>query len=48
MTLGEIQKQLNEKSLTIAAILARGKDVELRKDASGVKIVEIKKTVVRE
>lgn len=48
MTISEIQKQVNERSLQIAHILARGLDCELRKDSSGVKIVEIKKTVVRD
>lgn len=47
MTISEIQKQVNERSLQIAHILARGLDCELRKDSSGVKIVEIKKTVVK-
>lgn len=47
MTIAEIQKQVNERSLQIAHILARGLDCELRKDSSGVKIVEIKKTVVK-
>ena len=47
MTISEIQKQINERSLQIAHILARGMDCELRKDSSGVKIVEIKKTVVK-
>lgn len=47
MTISEIQKQVNERSLQIAHILARGMDCELRKDASGVKIIEIKKTVVK-
>jgi len=48
MTISEIQKQINERSLQIAHILARGMDCELRKDSSGVKIIEIKKTVVRD
>lgn len=48
MTISEIQKQVNERSLQIAHILARGMDCELRKDSSGVKIIEIKKTVVRD
>ena len=47
MTIAEIQRQVNEHSLQIAHILARGLDCELRKDSSGVKIVEIKKTVVK-
>ena len=47
MTILEIQKQINERSLQIAHILARGLDCELRKDSSGVKIVEIKKTIVK-
>jgi len=47
MTISEIQKQVNERSLQIAHILARGLDCELRKDSSGVKIVEIKKTIVK-
>ena len=47
MTISEIQKQINERSLQIAHILARGMDCELRKDSSGVKIVEVKKTVVK-
>ena len=48
MTISEIQKQINERSLQMANILARGMDCELRKDSSGVKIIEIKKTVVRD
>lgn len=48
MTISEIQKQINERSLQMAHILARGMDCELRKDSSGVKIIEIKKTVVRD
>lgn len=48
MTISEIQKQINERSLQIAHILARGMDCELRKDSSGVKIIEVKKTVMRD
>ena len=47
MTISEIQKQINERSLQIAHILARGMDCELRKDSSGVKIIEVKKTIVK-
>ena len=47
MTISEIQKQINERSSQIAHILARGMDCELRKDSSGVKVIEVKKTVVK-
>jgi len=47
MTLAEIQKQINERSIEIAHILSRGMDCELRKDSSGVKIIEVKKTIVK-
>lgn len=42
----EIQKKIVEKSGTIAKAICKGKDVELRKSASGVSVAEISKKVV--
>lgn len=42
----EIQKKIVEQSGTIAKAICKGKDVELRKSASGVSVAEISKRVV--
>ena len=42
----EIQKKIVEQSGAIAKAICRGKDVELRKSASGVSVAEISKKVV--
>lgn len=42
----EIQRKIVEQSGTIAKAICRGKDVELRKSASGVSVAEISKKVV--
>ena len=42
----EIQKKIVEQSGTIAKAICRGKDVELRKSASGVSVAEVSKRVV--
>ncbi len=42
----EIQKKIVEQSGTIAKSICKGRDVELRKSASGVSVAEISKKVV--
>lgn len=42
----EIQRKIVEQSGTIAKSICKGKDVELRKSASGVSVAEISKKVV--
>ena len=42
----EIQRKIVEQSGTIAKAICKGKDVELRKSASGVSVAEISKKVV--
>lgn len=42
----EIQKKIVEQSGTIAKAIYEGKDVELRKSASGVSVAEVSKRVV--
>lgn len=42
----EIQKKIMEQSETIAKAICKGKDVELRKSASGVSVAEVSKKVV--
>lgn len=42
----EIQKKIVEQSGTIAKSICKGKDVELRKSASGVSVAEVSKRVV--
>jgi len=42
----EIQKKIVEQSGTIAKAICEGKDVELRKSASGVSVAEVSKKVV--
>lgn len=42
----EIQKKIIEQSGTIAKAICKGKDVELRKSASGVSVAEVSKKVV--
>ena len=42
----EIKLKIIEKAETIAKAICRGKDVELRKSASGVSVAEISKKVV--
>lgn len=43
----ELKLSVIEKAEVIAKLLCRGKDVEIRKDAGGVKIIEVRKTVMR-
>ncbi len=42
----EIQRKIVEQSGTIAKAICKGRDVELRKSASGVSVAEISKKVV--
>ena len=42
----EIKLKIIEQAETIAKAICRGKDVELRKSASGVSVAEISKRVV--
>ena len=42
----EIKLKIIEQAETIAKAICRGKDVELRKSASGVSVAEISKKVV--
>lgn len=42
----EIQRKIVEQSGTIAKSICKGKDVELRKSASGVSVAEVSKRVV--
>ena len=42
----EIKMKIIEQAETIAKAICRGKDVELRKSASGVSVAEISKKVV--
>lgn len=46
MTEKDIKLAIIEKSNDIAKILSRGRDVEVRKTASGVSIAEVSKRVV--
>lgn len=43
----EIKVSIIDMADKIAEIVSRGNDVEIRKDASGIKVLEIKKAVVR-
>lgn len=47
MTEQQIELAIIKKSKEMAKILYRGKDIELRKSASGVSIAEVSKKVVR-
>lgn len=47
MTDREIRMTLLDKLDTITKIIQHGNDVEIRKDGSGVKVLEVKKAVVR-
>ena len=42
----EIKLKIIEKAETIAKAISRGKDVELRKSASGISVCEVSKKVV--
>ena len=42
----EIKMKIVEQAETIAKAISRGKDVELRKSASGVSVCEVSKKVV--
>lgn len=42
----ELKLKVIEKADTIAKAISRGKDVELRKSASGVSVCEVSKKVV--
>lgn len=46
MTEQQIKLKIIEKSKDIAKIIAKGRDVEIRKSASGVSIAEVSKKVV--
>lgn len=47
MTEQKIAMLIAEKSKEIARLLSRGKDVELRKDVGGIKIISVDKKVMR-
>ena len=42
----ELKLKIIEKAETIAKAISRGKDVELRKSASGISVCEVSKRVV--
>ena len=42
----EIKMKIVEQAETIAKAISRGKDVELRKSASGISVCEVSKKVV--
>lgn len=42
----ELKLKIIEKAETIAKAISRGKDVELRKSASGISVAEITKRVI--
>ena len=42
----EIKMKIVEQAETIAKAISRGKDVELRKSASGISVAEITKRVI--
>lgn len=42
----KIKMDIIEKAETIAKAISRGKDVELRKSASGISVCEVSKKVV--
>ena len=42
----ELRLKVREKAETIAKAISRGKDVELRKSASGISVCEVSKKVV--
>lgn len=42
----ELKLKIIEKAETIAKAISRGKDVELRKSASGISVCEVSKKVV--
>ena len=46
MTQTELKIKVIDNAETIARSLKNGKDVEIRKTASGISVTEIKKTVV--
>lgn len=46
MTEKELTLKIIDKSKDIAKIIAKGRDVEIRKSASGVSIAEVSKKVV--
>lgn len=47
MTEQQIELAIIKKSKEMAKILYKGKDIELRKSASGVSIAEVVKKVIR-
>ena len=47
MTEQQIELAIIKKSKEMAKILHRGKDIELRKSASGVSIAEVVKKVIK-
>lgn len=46
MTEREIKVKIIEQAETIAKAISRGKDVEIRKSASGISVAEVSKKVV--
>lgn len=42
----EIKLKVIEQSATIAKAISKGKDVEIRKSASGISVAEVSKKVV--
>lgn len=47
MTERELRLHIEDRINEICAILSKGKDVELRKDANGVKILAVDKRIVK-
>ena len=45
--LKKIELDIIAKAEAMAKILSRGNDCEIRKDVNGIKVVEVKKSVVR-
>ena len=46
MNEGELRLKVSEQADTIAKAISRGKDVELRRSASGISVCEVSKKVV--
>lgn len=44
--MNELQQKIIEQSGTIATAILKGRDVEIRKTASGISIAEVQKKVV--
>lgn len=43
----ELEERILERLPTIAAILRAGHDVELRESADGIRVIELRKTVIK-